>query len=214
MERSLVVFTLAPSFALILALLSNPVSADLAYVAPSSVSADASGFFGVPNDLISDAAGAGGVNYVAPSPFNGGGGTSWFTAVSGLNPVTISFDFGSSQDLDVLYLWDYNGHSPTDWNLQLFSAAAGSGSQLVDFDFTIGPGANGTSTRHVLDFTDVTGALSGTLTTQNNSTRGGVGLSEFGFSAIAVPEPTSTVFLMCGLGMYLVGSRHRSSNRR
>ncbi|GAX62850.1 glycosyltransferase [Candidatus Scalindua japonica] len=186
------------------------------FIQPTSLISNAAGFYNTPSLLISDASGNGGVNYSAPGPSNGGGGTSWWTTADGSSGVVLTFDFSGSQSLDRLYLWDYYFHTPTNWNLSLFSGAGGTGTELMDFNFSVATGAFLTSTKHELDFADVNGALSGTLTTLNNSVQG-VGLSELGFTTTTalqdlditvVPEPST--FVLLGLGFVgIIGFGYR-----
>lgn len=165
--------------------------------------------------LIADAAGGGGASYAAPNPGSGGGGTSWHTGDLGTTPVVVSFGFdtvgpSTISVLEELYMWDYYGHSPTDWTLKLYSGAGGTGTTLLDYDFSISPGTtSGTSTKHIIDFSDVTGYLSGTLETRSNSGFGGVGLSEIGFTATIFNVPEPATFTLAALGFLALLRRRR-----
>lgn len=152
-----------------------------------------------PSVLIKDA--HGNYNYLAPNPGSGGGGTSWHTTDSGINNVQVVFGFHQVEGVDELLLWDYYGHTPTDWRLELFSGANATGTTLLSYDFSITPGSPGTSTRHVIDLPNTFGVLSARLTTLNNSVSGGVGLSEVAFYRI--PEPST--FLLSALGFVALG---------
>ncbi len=177
------------------------------FIQPTSAVSSTGSNFNLPAVLLDAATSNSGVNYSAPNPQSGGGGTSWWTFASGSTGVVLTFDFSISQDLEELYLWDYYDHSPADWKLNLFSGASGTGSTLLDFDFSITPGPINTSTKHVLDFTDANGVLSGTLTTLNDSVGGGVGLAEIGFTGsetTAVPEPSTFALLGSALLGFLV----------
>jgi len=145
-------------------------------LAPTSSSAD---HFSTPAVLVGDAADA---TYVPPNPSSGGGGTAWLTLEDGSTGVAIDFNFASATDLDQLLMWDFYKHTPTDWNIQLFDAAGGGGTKLLDHDFTIPvDGSIFDSELHTTDIPNVSGALSGILTTRNNSANFGVGLSEIAF---------------------------------
>jgi MYXO-CTERM domain-containing protein len=189
------------------------------YIAPTSISANVdSGLFGTlnsPDVLIADAPGGGGVDYAPPYAVAGGFGTSWFTSASGATPVVLSFDFSpTSSTINQLYVWDYYGYSPTEWNLKLFSGAGGSGSLLLDHDFTIRDGIfeHTFQDRWIINFADESGFLSGTLSTRNSSVEYGVGLSEFGFSSGSpTPEPSTFVLGMLGLlGLGVVARRQKN----
>ena len=108
-------------------------------------------------------------------------------------------------------MWDYYWHSPTDWNLSLFSGANLTGTQLLDFNFSNAQNNAATSSaKHVHDFSNASGVLSGTLTTRNSSTNGGVGLSEVGFiggDAPVIPEPSSLAIFGIGAGLIVLQRR-------
>jgi hypothetical protein len=185
-------------------LLSAAVNSQATFIQPTSASTTASPSLNTPAVLINAATGNGGTSYVAPNPSSGGGGTSWHTGDNGTSPVRINFDFAATTDIfSELYMWDYYTHSPSDWTLKLYTGAGGTGTELLNFDFSIIPGPNLTSTKTAIDFTDVTGVLSGVLQTRNNSTNGGVGLAEFGFVTFAPPPPPApepSSLLLLGIG--------------
>jgi len=194
--------------------LNAAANVDAGLIQPSSIAANVGSVFNNPSVLINAALGSGGVNYAAPNPVSGGSGTSWYTSAEGTTPVTLTFDFGASQTLGELYLWDYYKHTPTNWTLKFFSGSGGAGTELLDLDFTISPLGSQASTKHVVDFTDVAGALSGTLTSGNASAFGGVGLAEIGFTPAqdaVVPEPSTFAIwsLLGGIGLVLGHRRHR-----
>lgn len=188
------------------------------FIQPTSVVSNAADFYNTPAVLIDAATGNGGINYSAPNVGSGGGGTSWWTSTSGATGVVLTFDFNVSQNLEEFYLWDYTAHTPINWKLKLFSDVSGAGTELLDFDFSITTGPSPTSTKHVLDFTDVNGVLSGTLTTLIASQLGGVGLAEIGFTAseaTTVPEPSTLVLLGSGfLGIIGYGYRRYYIRRK
>lgn len=172
------------------------------FIQPTSISTTASLSTNTPAVLINAATGNGGTAYVAPGPASGGSGTSWHTGDAGTTPVTLSFDFAATTDLySELYMWDYYTHSPSDWTLKLYSGLGATGTELLNLDFSISPGiVNNTSTKHIIDFSNVTGVLSGVLQTRNNSGSGGVGLAEFGFLTEHPPAPEPSSFLLLSLG--------------
>ena len=196
--------------ALIAMFMSAVASSQATFIQPTSIST-ASSTLNTPSVLIDAATGNGGTSYVAPNPSSGGSGTSWYTSSAGTTPVTLNFDFASTTDIfSELYMWDYYTHSPSDWTLKLYAGAGGTGTELLDFDFSIIPGASLTSTKTALDFTDVSGVLSGVLLTRNNSDSGGVGLAEFGFVATPLPAPEPASVVLLGLGLVgLVAKRRR-----
>ena len=179
------------------------------FVSPTSASSAAFSSIGNPMDLITDAASS---SYQAPNPSGGGGGTSWWTEETGSSSVNLDFDFADAESLGGLYVWDYYHHSPSHWNLKLFDGANGSGNQLLNFDFSISPGPHSNSTKHYIDFADQAGVASGSLTTLNDSTGGGVGLSEFGFAS--VPEPTSPLLMAGMFGAGVACRRKRVKTNR
>ncbi len=147
-----------------------------------------------PTALIKDALGD--YDYAAPNPGSGGSGTSWYTSAAGSSNVWIVFDFAEVEGVDELIVWDYYGHSPTDWRLELFSDLNATGTMLLSHDFSITPNTGG-STRHVIDVLDIFGERSARLISLNDSTRGGTGLAEVAF--LQIPEPST--FLLAGLGL-------------
>jgi hypothetical protein len=159
------------------------------------------------NVLIANALDA---TYLAPSPAGGGGGTSTYAHVS-VNKWT--FDFSTATNLDTAYIWDYYGHSPTEWILSFFDGASGGGSTLSSHNFSMpnpAPGAHD-SDLYTINFTSVADVMSVTLQNTNNSVRGGVGLSEVHFGGVAatqVPEPSTLAIFALGL-MGLVSRRFK-----
>lgn len=177
---------------------------------PTSISTPTS-TINTPSVLISNATGNGGINYVAPDPASGGSGTSWYAGIPGTTPVVLSFNFAATTDIfSEIYTWDYYTHSPSDWTVKLYSGLNQTGSELLNFDFSIVPGPTSTSTKTAINFANVTGVLSGVLQTRNNSGSGGVGLAEFGFLTQPPPAPEPSSLLLLGLGtLGLVRSAHR-----
>lgn len=204
LERSLMRIV-SMAFVVVATLVSGNLSADI-FVSPIAATSTSPNDFNTPSVLISDAASE---NYVAPNPASGGSGTSWWTNTPGSTTIEVSFDFGAAQAIDELVLWDYYDHSPTEWTLQLFSGAGGTGSELLNFDFSIAPGAVLTSTRHLIEFGAIQGVMSGVLETSIDSSRGGVGLAEFGFITTSVPEPSTFAILgLCGMLGVCARRRH------
>jgi hypothetical protein len=143
-------------------------------------------------------------SYIAPSPAGGGSGTS--TWHSGLYN-TWTFDFDSAYTLDTAYIWDYYGHSPTDWLLTFFGSANGVGPALFSHNFSTpnpAPSAHD-SDLYTINFASVADVMSVTLQNVNTSVRGGVGLAEVHFGGTAVPEPSTLAIL--GLGLLGLASR-------
>jgi hypothetical protein len=136
--------------------------------------------------------------YLAPNPGSGGGGTSWHTTDSGSSNVKVVFNFNHVDNVDQLLLWDYYTHSPGDWRLELFSGTGATGTTLLSYDFSITPGAPGSSTRNVIDLPNTFGVLSARLTSLSDSPSGGVGLAEVAFLAV-VPEPSTLLLALLGL---------------
>ena len=95
------------------------------FLAPDQISADAVAAYNTPTSLINEATTNGGINYNAQSAGSGGSGNhlAWYTGSPGSMPVTLTFGFDGAKVLEELYMWDYYWHSPTDWNLSLFSGA-------------------------------------------------------------------------------------------
>ncbi len=159
--------------------------------------------------LIKDA--KGNYQYQAPNPSSGGGGTSWHTGAAGSSNVWVVFDFAGVEAVDELVVWDYYGHSPTNWRLELFSGANATGTTLLSHEFSITPGSSGTSTRHVIDVLNTFGVQSARLTSLNDSVSGGTGLAEVAFLRW-VPEPGTA--LLAGLGLPGVALFARRRRRR
>jgi len=176
-------------------------AANAAFLQPSSASSDAADNVNTPAVLISDATDNGGTAYDAGNPDSGGDPPdqlSWFTLVNGVTPVKIFFDFSGAVNLEELYMWDYNTVTPTQWTLNLYDGSGQTGSQLLNYDFSISPYPNpGDSYTHTLDIADTSGVLSGELVTRNNS-QIGVGLAEFGFTGTEIPEPATVSLLLMG----------------
>ncbi len=147
-------------------------------------------------------------DYEAPNPSSGGGGTSWHTGAGA--GTWLIFDFEDVEGVDELVLWDYYTHSPSDWTVELFSETDATGELLLSHDFSITPGSPGTSTRHVIDLVDTYGVLSAKLTSRNNSTRGGTGLSEVAFVQVPEPSTLASAFILLGLAV----CSHRRKRQR
>ncbi len=155
------------------------------FIAADSVSSNVTDHFPVAN-LISDASG---FDYSAPTPYSSGEGTSWWTTAAGSTPVTLTFDFNSSQQIGAVGIWDYGDFSPSDWNIKLFSGSNGTGTTLLDQDFSIAPILGNVSSFSNIDLADTAGVSSVVLTARNNSPRTGAGLSEVYFSNTTIPVP-------------------------
>ena len=143
-------------------------------------------------------------SYVAPNPASGGGGTSTY---HGGPHNTWTFDFDSAYTLDTAYIWDYYGHSPTDWLLTFFGSTNGVGPALFSHNFSMPNAAPAThdSDLYTINFASVADVRSVTLQNVNTSVRGGVGLAEVHFGGTAVPEPSTLAIL--GLGLLGLASR-------
>lgn len=185
------------------------------FIQPTSITTPAS-TINTPTVLISDATGNGGINYIAPNPGSGGSGTSWYTANAGTTPVVLSFNFAATTDIfSEIYMWDYYTHSPSDWTVKLYTGLNATGTELLDFDFSIIPGPSSTSTKTALNFANVSGVLSGILETRNNSGSGGVGLAEFGFLTEPPPAPEPSSLMIWGMaGLCTMAYRHRSRSQQ
>jgi len=174
--------------------LVNTANASLMFVTPSDVSSLTTSI-NTANSLIKDATDN---NYAPGSPAGGGGGSSTYTSQA---YNTWTFNFDDMYMLSSAYIWDYYGHSPTEWNLSFFGR---SGSQLSTYDFTIAPDFSGGSTLHNINFADVSGVKSITLSNTNLSIKGGVGLEEVHFGGVSIPEPSSiTAFGLALIGLSL-----------
>ncbi len=178
------------------------------FIAANSVSSNVSDYYPV-NRLISD---ANGFNYSAPNPHSGGGGTSWWTTAVGSTPVTLTFDFNSPQQIGAVGIWDYASYSPSDWNIKLFSGSNGTGTALLDQDFSLTPNSsNNVSVFNGIDLADTAGVSSVVLTARNDGSYGS-GLSEVYFSnttiSAPVPEPSSAALLGLG-GLALILRRRK-----
>jgi hypothetical protein len=178
----------------LLLVMSN--SAAAAFITPDSVFSSNSGN-NTANVLIENALDA---TYLAPMPGSGGNGTSTHT---GASVNTWTFDFNTATNLDTAYIWDYYGHSPTEWILSFFDAASG-GSILSSHNFSMPNPAPHThdSDLYTINFASVADVMSVTLTNTNNSVRGGVGLAEVHFggeAATHVPEPSTLAIFALGL---------------
>jgi len=192
----------------------NAGDSQAGFIQPTTASTTATPSLNTPAVLINAATGSGGVAYAAPNPGSGGGGTSWHTGDNGTTPVTVTFDFASTTEkFTQLHVWDYYFHSPLLWTLKLYSGAGQTGTELIDYDFSIVPGAVSTSTRHDIDFPDIMGpVLSGILETRGNSAGGGVGLAEFGFTTApppVIPEPSTLALLGLGTAGLVIRPRRR-----
>lgn len=161
------------------------------FISPVSVTSLHSPYYGSTNNLISDAVDTG---YVAPNPASGGVGTSTWVN-SAFN--TWVFDLASANTLNEAYIWDYYGHSATDWTLVLFDDFGGAGTNLGQVDFSFVTAPTHTSGLHTVAFASVDSVRSVTLTNSNTSVRGGIGLSEVAFNN--VPEPSTVLLLGVGL---------------
>lgn len=155
------------------------------------------------NDLIDDAID---ISYAAPDPASGGSGTSWYTPD---NRATLYFTFDQPLSLTRLYLWDYYGHTSTDWTLSLFDNISTS---LLEYSFSITPGSDHTSTLHIVEFGITDNVYEAILANNNNSTDGGLGLSEVHFeSAAPVPEPSTIVLLGAGFACLVFCRRNNNA---
>jgi hypothetical protein len=184
-------------------LLVMSTSAAATFITPDSVFSSNSAS-NTANVLIENALDA---TYLAPMPGSGGNGTSTYANQS-FN--TWTFDFNTATNLDTAYIWDYYGHSPTEWILSFFNAASGGGSTLSSHNFSMpnpAPGAHD-SDLYTINFAPVADVMSVTLTNTNTSVRGGVGLAEVHFggeAATHVPEPST--FAIFALGLMGLASR-------
>ena len=173
------------------------------FISPVSVTSLQPSTFGTPTDLIKDAID---VSYAAPNPGSGGDGTSnWVNS----NFNTWTFDFASANRLSGAYIWDYYGHSATDWSLVFFDGLGGAGSNLGQFSFSFAVVPFGAGVLHTISFAPVDSVRSVTLTNTNTSVRGGVGLSEVAFNN--VPEPSTVLLLSIGL-LGFVGFRAKAKS--
>jgi hypothetical protein len=178
----------------------------------SSVTANGTDTFpsNPPTVLVADAQGD--YLYSPPNPGGGGGGTSWHTYSSdGSPPIILTFNFSQSANVNELVLWDYYGHSPSDWTIKLYSGPSATGSELLSYDFSIGTGQNYDPLRWVVDFPNTYNVDSAALSTRSNSHWGGVGLSEVAF---VVPEPTSMAIFIGGCFFVAIASPGRHFRRR
>lgn len=189
MKRLGVLFTLT---LLNLAGMAAPVSSAKEVVSITSVTSNGTDTFpsNPPIVLVTDAQGD--YNYAPPvSPGTGGGpgGYSWHTYTSnGTPPISLTFNFAHPARVNEVVLWDYYGHSPSDWTVKLFSGPDATGTQLVSHDFSIGTGFTYDYYRWPRMFANSIHAQSAVLLTRSNSYWGGVGLGEVAF---VVPEPTA-----------------------
>lgn len=173
----------------------NVANASLMFITPSDVSS-LSTTINSADALIKDATD---ISYAPGSPSSGGGGTSTYTKRPN---NTWTFDFDDVYTLSTAYIWDYYGHSPTDWTLSFFDDVGGAGTQLFTYDFSIlipDPGVED-SNLHTISFAAVSGVRSVSLYNTNESARGGVGLEEVQFGGVKeVPEPSTLAILGLGL---------------
>jgi hypothetical protein len=137
-----------------------------------------------------------------PNPGGGGGGTSW-AAVGNAAGKYIGIDFDFPIELLAMQLWDYYGHSPTQYNLKLYDATGFGGNQLLDVNFSI-PAADYNPQVHFVEFADTPAVRSAQLTALNNSQWGYFGMAEIAFH---VPEPSTAALLGAGLAGLLLRPR-------
>ena len=184
-----------------LSLFGMSTNAAANFITPDSVSSLNQATINNAEALIESATDA---SYIAPNPGSGGGGTStWYSGEYN----TWTFDFDSAYTLDTAYIWDYYGHSPTEWLLTFFGSANGVGSSIFTYNFSTPNPSPSThdSDLYTINFASVADVMSVTLQNTNSSVRGGVGLAEVHFGKTAVPEPSTLAIL--GLGLLGLASR-------
>ncbi len=172
--------------------------ASTAFIQPDNVSYTGSNSINTPDVLVG---GASSVSSSQVNPSGGGSGTSWYHSAPITNVDYLTFDFSSPVDIGVLHLWDYYGHSPSDYQIAFFDGAGGTGTNIGTENFSIVPGAESTSTRHDIDLGGVTDVMSITLTPTNSSVKGGFGLAEVGFTTWV---PTTTTVGVDGSGNLMI----------